>query len=344
VCNYDGQLQVDVLDGVETLLSNSLLQQREGLATKETSKEIGKEMEAEPRYWMLETIHEYAREMLQESGEAEALQREHALYFMALAEQADPHLTGAKQAEWLDGLEDEHENLRTALRWARERGETEEVSNPQGANGVKAVEVGLRIGGAIWRFWYTRGYFSEGREQLSGALSASAKSILPTPTEQAVPATGSLKARAKALHGAGVLAYAQGDYTSARSLFEESLALRRELGNKVGIASSLAGLGGVVVRSAVPTGNTGNVGDVGKVGSRGPGGAERGARMLGAVEALLETIGAVLDADDRLPYERSVASVRAQLGEEAFKRAWEKGRAMSMEQVIAFALEGTVHG
>jgi predicted ATPase len=69
---------------------------------------------------MLETIHEYAREQLEESGEKDALQRQHALYFTALAEQAD--LMGAKQIEWMRRLEDEHDNLRAALRWAREGG------------------------------------------------------------------------------------------------------------------------------------------------------------------------------------------------------------------------------
>jgi predicted ATPase len=64
---------------------------------------------------MLETIHEYAREKLQDSGEADALEREHALFFMRLAEQAEPHLTGKKQVEWMGKLEEEHDNLRAAF-------------------------------------------------------------------------------------------------------------------------------------------------------------------------------------------------------------------------------------
>src|SRR5215216_1494130 len=89
---------IDVLEGVESLVSKSLLQQREG-------------RDGEPRFWMLETIHEYAREKLQESGEAEALQREHALYFMRLGEEAAPHLSGKEQQEWLDRLDDEYDNI-----------------------------------------------------------------------------------------------------------------------------------------------------------------------------------------------------------------------------------------
>ena len=91
-----------------------------------------------PRYWMLETIHEYAREKLKESGEEEALGREHALYFMRLAEEAEPGLIGDKQAEWLNRLEDEHDNLRAALRWAQagEPGEAEE------GEGEEAQDIG----------------------------------------------------------------------------------------------------------------------------------------------------------------------------------------------------------
>src|SRR5204862_4436207 len=106
VCNsealqVEGQLQVGVLDGVESLVSQSLLQQREG-------------SDGEPRFWMLETIHEYAKEKLQESGEAEELQREHACYVMALAEDAEPQvtMTSKEQARWLERLEEEHDNIR----------------------------------------------------------------------------------------------------------------------------------------------------------------------------------------------------------------------------------------
>src|SRR5205823_5702426 len=100
-----------------------------------------------------------------------------------------------------------------------------------GWSGVQGqAEAGLRLGGALWWFWYVRGYGTEGREHLAGLLA------LPA----AEARTG---ARAKALHGAGKLAEAQGDSGAARALLEESLAINRELGNKLGIASSLQGLG-----------------------------------------------------------------------------------------------------
>src|SRR5439155_375140 len=109
VCNAQGDLGADVLDRVESLVSKSLLRQEE-------------QADGEPRFVMLETIREFARDELEESGDANALQREHACYFMELAEEAEPQLTGAQQAEWLTRLETEHDNIRTALQWTRKHG------------------------------------------------------------------------------------------------------------------------------------------------------------------------------------------------------------------------------
>jgi predicted ATPase/class 3 adenylate cyclase len=236
VCNAGGDLETDVVDGVTSLVDKSLMYAIEGA-------------NGEPRYLMLETIHEYAREKLEESREAEALQRQHALYFMALAEDAEPSLTGPQQAEWLARLEDEHDNMRAALRW------TSDVGQNGDTEGEERAEVGLRLAGAIWRFWYMRGYLTEGREQLAGVLrgglaelsqTGAARAAHTNHEEQAVQpqAPSGLRAyRAKALNGAGNLAHAQGEYAAARSLHEESLAIKRELGDKWGIASSLNNLG-----------------------------------------------------------------------------------------------------
>src|SRR5579871_915705 len=100
------------------------------------------------RFGLLETIRAYAWERAEAAGEAAALRRAHAAYFLALAEGAEPALKGAEQAVWLERLEREHDNLRAALRWA--------VESAEG-------EMGLRLGGALWRFWYVRGHLSEGR-------------------------------------------------------------------------------------------------------------------------------------------------------------------------------------
>jgi hypothetical protein len=108
-------------------------------------------------------------------------------------------------------------------------------------------------------------------------------------------------------------------YSSVRIMCEKSLALRRGLGDKPGIATSLAGLGGVAI---------------------GEGHVERGAGLLGAIEGLLQSMGGVLNSKDRLLFERHVQQVRALLGEEAFERAWQEGRGMSLAEAADYALEG----
>ena len=105
MCDALGDLPVDAFEGASSLLDKSLLGQEEGA-------------QGEPRLVMLETIREYARERLEESGEAESIKRAHAEYFLALAEEAEPRLWGSEDAEWLDRLEEEHDNIRAALSWA----------------------------------------------------------------------------------------------------------------------------------------------------------------------------------------------------------------------------------
>jgi predicted ATPase/class 3 adenylate cyclase/Tfp pilus assembly protein PilF len=251
VCNANGDLKVDVLDGITSLLDKSLMYTVDGAEG------------GEPRYIMLETIHEYAREKLQGSGEGEYIRRQHALYFMRLAEEAEGELRGPQQTEWLARLEDEYDNIRAALQWARETGESREsISRHKGdvealadvGDLDDAAEIGLRIVGAIWRFWLRHGYFSEGREQLAIFLEKRKKrpkqeEEIEGKEEETIRGLRSelgsrLEAyKAKALNGAGVLASLQGDYGAARSLYEESLSLYRELGDKRGISGSLSNLG-----------------------------------------------------------------------------------------------------
>ena len=123
---------------------------------------------------------------------------------------------------------------------------------------------------------------------------------------------------AVSLSNLGSTAYMLRDYSAAHSLHLESLQIMRELGNKRGIALGLAGLAEVAIEN---------------------GQAQEGARLLGAVDALFESFGGVIEPDDRIPYDRAVASARSQMGEEAFERARQEGRAMSMEQAIAYVLE-----
>jgi predicted ATPase/class 3 adenylate cyclase len=231
------QSSVDVLDGISSLVDKSLM------------------YAGESRYGMLEMISEFAWEKLQDIGEgdeSEEMQRRHAIFFMRLAEEAEPELTGADQENWLMRLQYEHENIRAALRWAREAGpvdnsmqaeaEQQEGAGTEDEEALPPTEIGLRTAGALWRFWYVRGYFSEGREQLE-ALSAAAREITrKQPSWQAF--------RAKGLNGACVMAQQQGDRRSARALYEESLALRRALGNKRDVASSLNNLANVANEGA----------------------------------------------------------------------------------------------
>ncbi|MFL5591240.1 MAG: tetratricopeptide repeat protein [Ktedonobacteraceae bacterium] len=208
VCKALGDVATNVLEGVASLIDKNLLQQVE-------------DVNGEPRLLMLETIREYGLECLEasevagEAGGAEATRLAHANYYLKLAEETEQKLRSAQQVIWLEQLEREHDNLRTALRWLVEREE---------------VEMALRLAGALCQFWVVRGHLSEGRQWLEGMLSGSNLE------------TVSMRVRAKALNGAGVMAYTQGDYGHAKVLCQESLELFRKLGNRHGIASSVNGL------------------------------------------------------------------------------------------------------
>jgi predicted ATPase/DNA-binding CsgD family transcriptional regulator len=204
-----GETDAVALDGVASLLDNSLLQQIEQAGD-------------EPRFVMLETIREYGRECLEASGEREETRRAHMYYHLALAEEAEPKLASAEREQWVHRLENEHDNLRAALSWAVERNEADIV---------------LRLGGALWRFWLMQGHLSEGRKFLEKALAVAGGESGGL-TTQVLPAI-----RAKALGGAGILTHYQGDYRQAKGLCEESLALFRALGDQRGMAAALNGLG-----------------------------------------------------------------------------------------------------
>jgi predicted ATPase/class 3 adenylate cyclase len=204
ICDAQGDLPVDTLDGVSSLLDKSLLRQEEGL-------------EGEPRFVMLETIHEYARERLEASGEAEEIRRLHAEYFLALAEGAEPELTGPDQRACLERLEAEHDNMRAALQWSLE----------------KEPETAFRLAGMLARFWEIRSDFSEGSRWLEAALRQSSRPN--TITETAT--------RAKLLSEAGTFAFYRADYDHAIGLHGEALKLYRELGDDSGVAFALMCLG-----------------------------------------------------------------------------------------------------
>src|SRR5215211_2626477 len=435
VCDTRGDLPVDAFEGISSLVDKSLLRQEEG-------------PNGEPRFMMLETVHEFAREKLGQSPEAEEIKRIHAQYFLILAEEADPELRGPDQLEWLERLEAEHDNMRAALSWALER---------------KEAEVALRLGGALWWYWSTRGYDGEGRRWLEGAL--------------AMDGRGSPEVRAMALAGAGALAVGQGDldraeeacqeglellaneaseaklrllvgsgfmalereeHGQATQLFEESLALSREMGDTWWLASTLLSLALVAhsggdseratelykqsMRLIREQGDKQSLaiclnslammvysqGDLGRaahlteesvalhreLGSRGgvsiglynlgwiallqedlgraadlyreslslswetglnplvqcaleglacvagaKGDAERATQLWGAAQDLHETKGIPRDTDFLAEADARISAVRTGMSEEVWEEAWRKGREMTLDEVVSYALE-----
>jgi len=203
-----GRDEFAVLDLFTHLLDKSLL-------VAETAED------GTPRYRYLETIREYALVMLEKSGEAEPTRERHLDYFLALAEEAAPKLTGPEQASWLKRLDAEHENLLTALRFCHDHGEPW---------GPKA----LRLTAAIWRFWAARGHFGVGRRELHAALSA------PGARDGSV-------ARAETLNGGGALLFHIGDWAQGRAYCEESLGIFSALGQTRGMADAHVALGNLAL-------------------------------------------------------------------------------------------------
>jgi predicted ATPase len=185
------------LDTLESLVDKSLVRVREG-----------------DRFWMLETIREYAVERLESSGEADDVRGRHAAHFLALAEEADPAIAGHEPGHWIERLERDYDNLRVALDFLEARGD------------------GLRLAAALRNFWHLRGYVPEGRRRLEAALATDER---PTLT------------RARALSGASTMASMSGDVPAAKARTEQALALSRELGDDWGIAEGLWTLGYLLV-------------------------------------------------------------------------------------------------
>jgi predicted ATPase/DNA-binding CsgD family transcriptional regulator len=174
------------------------------------------EEDGETRYRLLETIRQYGREKLEESGEEGQVRERHAGYYLALAEEAEPELKRERQVAWLERLERDRGNLRAAMTWLLRQGEPERIA---------------RFGWALWLFWGIRAHFAEGRRWMEQTLSAKDS------------AATSASARAKALFVAGMMANYQGDHRSAEPMVQESLELFREQGDKLGTAYALSNAG-----------------------------------------------------------------------------------------------------
>ena len=197
------QSELDVLEGVASLIDKSLVQQEEITG-------------GEPRFGMLETIRAFAREQLDARGEeSQAVRRRHAAYVLAIAQQADANFWGRERSRWLGRLNQEVDNLRVALAWATDTGE---------------VDLALQLGGKLFWFWHDGGHWVEARRWLQRALALA-------------PPDHRTEDRAAALSAAGVCNWCLGDFTTAQTQSEEALAISRELGDRRSMGHALHGLG-----------------------------------------------------------------------------------------------------
>jgi tetratricopeptide (TPR) repeat protein len=274
----------------------------------------------------METIREFGREQLDGAGGLEPVARRHSGHFLALAVGAEPHLTGADQGEWLDRCDQEHANLRAALRWAVEAGEA-----------GRAQEAA----GAIWRFWQQRGHLTEGRRWL--------EEVLALPTGQ-----GPTPARAKALAGAGGIAWWQEDIAAARRFYTEALAIERALGDQRAVAQALYNQAFVVAAGGDYDGAFGLF-DESRELARQVGDEPAAARaewMLpirdlaaGAWDRALPVAEQAVDRWRRIGFLAGFvgdpeAEARAHLPEDVAEAAWEEGRRLSVDAALAQATPG----
>ena len=197
VSSGEGIGRTEVLDLLSRLVDKSLVN-------------VDNDIDGSRRYRFLETVRQYGRERLLQSGEAERLRDCHLAFFHELVRRAEPELTRAGQVSWLNRLHREHDNLRSALE-----------SCLAAARGDQSLE----LAAALSFFWMKRGYFREGQQWLERALSAS---------NNAAPAL-----RAKALMGLGTMTFFQGDYARTRAVLEESATLGRTAGDLFVVAFSL---------------------------------------------------------------------------------------------------------
>ncbi len=208
VCGGEGIESEQILDMLSQLVNKSLV----------TVENVGDES----RYHRLETIRQYAREKLFDSGESETIRDRHLQFFLKSAEDAEPHLRRSDAVEWHDRIEVDHDNFRLALDWT--------------VQSKSSAESGLRLAGAVSEFWATRGYLVEGRERASSALNHA----------RAFERTALY---ANVLCNVAWIANYQGDFPGARAFANESLANFRKLDDKLGISNALWVLGAVAIDS-----------------------------------------------------------------------------------------------
>ncbi len=201
LCAGDAELDGNAFDLLTELADHSLVRQIDG-------------SDGEPRFTLLEMIRAYALGRLTEAGEKKHTRELHAQCYLKLAEEAEPKLTGAEQARWLDRLETENNNIRAAMQWAKQNGD---------------ARLGLRFGSALWRFWIVRGYVNEGLQKLEQVLA------LPSPDPD-------VALRIRALNGLGTLCHYGSEFLKARRILEECVELSRAQRDEKGLAKALTNL------------------------------------------------------------------------------------------------------
>ena len=245
VCDTKSDLDLDLLDGMASMVDKSLVQQVEPA-------------QGESRFVMLDTIREYSLEKLEASGEQSLTKRAHAAYCLVLAEEEATEESGAQAAEWQQCFALEHDNFRAALEWLTETGD---------------AEWGLRLATALFRFWEIREYLAEGRDRLGKLLKVAGAAAPTKARARALFAAGVLAGEqgdyasgdaligesqhiarqlgdkmgvAVSLNALAVFACDRGDVVIARALFEEGLVLWRELGDQKAVARALSNLANVL--------------------------------------------------------------------------------------------------
>ncbi len=242
ICTSDTGLEIELFDGVESLVAKSLLRQTESGA-------------GEPRFWMLETIRDFGLERLAASGDLDMLRRRHADYYIAFAEEGEQALVGTNLYEWFDLIEAEHDNLQAVLEWSIERGGSED---------------GLRLVAALWHFWHAHGYVSEGTRWAEETIRSAGPPqsdlvwvriligagfltwaygphwLARRLIEQAIAIARQLEATEYLAYGLSLLGALlatgsdfAGEEETRRKSLEEGLALNRQLGDKWAAAVSI---------------------------------------------------------------------------------------------------------
>ena len=239
VCLINGEAPFNMFDGLERLIDLNLIKPPE-------------EVNTELRFKMLETIREFSAQHLLETNEADRVRRLHAQFYLTLVEKADTELWSSGQIHWANRLDVEYTNVRVALEWSKRN----------------AIDVGMKMCRALWRYWEMHNFIAESRvwleefiklspqptiERAKVLLSAAASAIYQgdfvparTHVEEAREIFQSLNDKrgvSSAFNELGLIASYQGDYDTARRSLEESLSIKRELGEQRSIANSINNLG-----------------------------------------------------------------------------------------------------